>query len=113
MYDENWKRSIRRGRPRRRQPNEKTPCYTCPKCQASQTKTPASGRRSELGARGHAALEFYLTAQATHGRSLSDETAADSLVQRNFAILEWSFRQHQFASMQVASLHSATRQAKS
>lgn len=65
------------------------PCSSCPK------RGPEHEKEHVLSWRNRRTLEFYREVKATFGKSLSDDAANDAVVQRNFALLDKLFAEHQ------------------
>lgn len=61
------------------------PCHSCPK------KGPHNEHLYQLSERNLQAVIHYQNHKATFGRGLSEAEATDSIVQRNFAILDRVF----------------------
>ncbi len=75
----------RRGRPQPRAPGQPTPCNRCPK------GSPENAERLKLTTANVLTLRLYLRNRATLG-CLNDAERSDELLQRNFAILDTTFR---------------------
>ncbi len=77
---------MRGGKRQKRQPNQPTPCRTCPK------ESPANEPNCLLSFANLRTIGLYVRSRATGGRALSDAEAADAVVQRNLAIVDATIR---------------------
>jgi chromatin segregation and condensation protein Rec8/ScpA/Scc1 (kleisin family) len=75
----------------------KTPCEHCPKV------SPQEAHRHVLNKRNEQAYRFYLESEAVDFRNLTQETASDEIVMRNFRIIK-SVRSRAEQNSGVASL---------
>lgn len=69
-------------KPMERPKNSPPPCSMCPK------KGPEHEKEFILSERNIQTLIFYRETRSTFGRGLSEEEAQDSIVRRNFSILD-------------------------
>lgn len=65
------------------------PCKSCPK------QGPEHEQEYVLSAHNWRTLEFYREVKATFGKALSEQAANDPVVQRNFALLNRMFGEHE------------------
>lgn len=97
---ETGKVAMRGGQPQKRLPNQPTPCRTCPK------ESPARAKELELSERARQTVELYMRHRAMGGGFLTAAEAGDSLLQRNFALIDsvfrWWERRQQTDSMATA-----------
>lgn len=90
---------LRGGQKQRRSPSQPTPCGSCPK------KSPENAREITLDAKNHRTLRLYLRNRALWGRALTEEEAADAIIQRNFGLLDLLLRKYERsqAALEIAS----------
>jgi hypothetical protein len=76
------------GEPLRRPVGVSPPCFSCPKCSsASASRTPETGRESDLTPRNQRTLELYYENLAVPG-------PADNVMRRNFGIIHRILSEH-------------------
>lgn len=104
-----WESGPNEWKPIERQPNQPTPCDKCPK------QSPEKEHEYVLTANNSRALQHYQEHRATGFRGLGEEEAADSMVRRNFVILNAAFdrvsseRQGDAAAMAVRQAFAEVR----
>ncbi len=66
-------------------PSHKPGCYSCPKCEGSNEKTPGAGKRKELWTKNWLTLRLYFEHKAGGGE------VRDAILRKNFGIIESVF----------------------
>jgi hypothetical protein len=66
----------------------KPPCFTCPKCEGLDVRTPEEGAKAELSAKNWLAVRFYFQHKAGDGVML------DGIARKNCGIIECMMEQH-------------------
>jgi len=82
VYNPDGSRQQRGGKDVPRHPTVPTPCDSCPK------KSPEEAHEYELSLKNMKAVQFHSISKACGFRNLTPELANDSIIQRNFTIIE-------------------------